>query len=132
MKQDTLSSKISAGLLAKRVKSKSSSFYSNASWDLVDALHEGEMSETELAQTEDSKLPDAMRGLSPAEKLKYVREKTKERTDIKQEIERQSKLRDAFVAKVKREQVAASPSMSDAITIAIKQQAEQKSFVLKK
>jgi hypothetical protein len=62
---------------------------------LVDALHEGEIDETELAKIEDSKLPDAMKGLPSLEKLMYVRE-----------------------------QVTTSPSMSDALTNAVKRHAE--------
>jgi hypothetical protein len=132
MEQDKHSSTISAGLLAKRAKSKSSSFYSNASWDLVDAFQEGAIDAAKLAKIEDAELPDDMKGLSSAEKLAYVHKKAKERTDIKKEINQQSELRDAYVAKAKRDQVAVSPSMSDALTKAIKNQAEQKNFTFEK
>jgi hypothetical protein len=132
LEQDALSSEISAGLLAKRAKSKSSSFYSNASWDLVDALREGEIDETALAKIEEAQLPHSMKGLSSEGKIEYVRQKVKERNKIKGEISRQSQLRAEFVAKARREQAAASPSMSDALTNAVKKQAEQKHFVFEK
>ncbi|MGD9170152.1 MAG: vWA domain-containing protein [Candidatus Thiodiazotropha sp.] len=132
LEQDSQSSRISAGLLAKRAKSKSSSFYSNASWDLVDALREGKVDEKELSEIEEQQLPDSMKGLSSAEKLEHIRKKEKERSEIKKEIEIQSELRAAFVAKVKRERVAASPTMSDALTKAIKKQAEQKKYIFEK
>jgi hypothetical protein len=118
-------------LLAKRAKTKSSSFYSNASWDLVDALSEGEMDEAELQRINDAQLPETMRGLSSAKKLDYVREKAQARDKIKSEIGKLSAQRDAFVAKARREQTA-EPSMGEAMTSAVKQQAEQKRFVFEK
>ncbi len=126
--QDAQSSNISTALLAKRVKSKSSSFYSNARWDLVDAMNEGEVGEEELVQMEDAALPAPMQGLSDKEKKEYVLGKAGERKKIKLEISELSASRDTYVAEKKREQVAAAPSMSDALTSAIKEQARQKNF----
>jgi hypothetical protein len=131
MEQDTESNNISAGLLAKRAKAKSSSYYNNSSWDLVDALEEGEVKEAELAEIEETQLPKPMQGLSDKEKVEYVKTKTKERNEIKKQIDGLSKARAAYVAKAKREQVAdASQNMGDALTKAIKKQAEQRGFVL--
>jgi hypothetical protein len=132
LEQDTQSGRISAGLLSKRVKAKSSSIYNNANWDLVDALREGKVDETEISEIDDRQLPDSMKGLSSTEKIAHIRKKDQERNDIKEEIGKLSELRAAFIAKVKREQVAASPSVSDAMTMAIKKQAEQKNFVFEK
>jgi hypothetical protein len=129
IEQDTQSSRISAGLLSKRVKTKSSSFYSNAHWDLIDALHEGEVKASEISKIEDKHLPDSMKGLSSTERLEHIRQKEKERRDIKQEFEEQTELRATYVAKIKREQIGASPTMSDALTKAIKKQAEEKNHL---
>lgn len=128
LEQDSLSSGISAGLLAKRAKSKASSFYNNANWDLVDALQEGKVAEDESILMEDDQLPEPMLGMSAQEKLDYVLEQTRERGRIKQEINELSKSRAAYVAEKQREQLAAAPSMSDALTGAIKKQAQQKNF----
>jgi hypothetical protein len=132
IEQDTLSSNISPALLAKRAKSKSSAFYSNANWDLVDAMSEGEVGEEELVQMEESALPAPMKGLSDKEKKDYVFGKAMERKKIKQEISELSASRDTYVAEKKREQVAAAPSMSDALTGAIKAQAREKNFEFEK
>jgi len=129
VEQDVRSSEISAGLLAKRAKSKSSAFYSNANWDLVDALNDGEVDADELVQFEEEALPEPMKGLSAKEKLDYVQEKAAARNIIKQEISELSRSRSAYVAEKKRAQVAASPSISDALTNAVKEQALQKNFV---
>ncbi len=129
IKQDEQSSDISAGLLAKRAESKSSVFYSNSNWDLVDALNDGEVTEEALSQLEVDALPEPMKDLSSKEKVEYVREKAQAREDIKQEIARLGQLRSTFVGEKKRDQVAASPSMSDALTSAVKKQALAKEFV---
>ncbi|MEJ2693687.1 MAG: VWA domain-containing protein [Candidatus Thiodiazotropha sp.] len=132
VEQDAMSSNISAGLLAKRAKSKSSAFYSNAGWDLVDALKEAKIDEVELTKLDEAELPDSMKALSAKERVEYVRKKTDERNLIKEEIAKQSQLRTEYVAKMKQQQAAASPSMGDALTKAVKRQAEQKSFVFEK
>ena len=128
MEQDALSSGISAGLLAKRAKSKTSAFYSNSSWDLVDALEEGAMDAEELVQLEDEQLPEPMLGMSAPEKLDYVQAQQQERNQIKQEISELSESRAVYVAETKSDQAAAAPSMSDALTSAIRKQAQQKNF----
>ena len=129
LEQDALSSNISAGLLAQRVKSKSSSFYNNSNWDLVDALNEGEVDAQELVKIDDEELPESMQGLSAQEKVDYVQAKAAEREIIKQEISELSRLRAGFVAEAEHQQAAASPSISDALTSAVKKQARQKNFV---
>ncbi len=132
MAQDKQSEKISAGLLAKRARSKSSSFYSNTSWDLVDAMKDGEVDEDQLVEMEESALPEQMRKMSKREKKDYVKAKSKARKDIKEEIQRLSESRDAYVAEKKREEIAAAPSMSDALTAAVKKQAKEKNYKFEK
>ena len=128
MEQDEQSSNISSGLLAKRAASKSSDFYRNSKWDLVDALNDGEVNEETLLEIEAEVLPEPMKKLSAEEKLGYVKQKAAEREKIKAEISELSRLRSRFVAEQKHEQVAASPSISDALTSAVKKQAKQKNF----
>lgn len=127
--QDEISSEISVSLLAKRAKSKSSSFYNNANWDLVDAFLKDEINEEGLGSIDEKTLPESMVGLSSQEKLNYVQEKAKQRENIKQEIVEQSQLRAAHIAETKSKQIAASPSMGDALSSAIKKQAERKNFI---
>ncbi len=129
VEQDKASSNISAGLMSKRVTSKSSSFYSNSKWDLVDALKEGEVVAAELEVMSPAALPEPMKTMTASERTKYVAAKAAERKRINEEIITLSKSRDAFVAKKKQEQIAAKPSMGDALTKAVRQQAEQKDFI---
>jgi len=128
MEQDAESSNISSGLLAKRAKSKSSSFYRNSSWDLVDAMEDGEVAEEQLAEMDEKSLPEPMKKMSLKERKQYVAEKAKKRKVIKEEIAELSKKRDAYIAKEKKLKQAAAPSVSDALTKAVKKQAEAKQF----
>lgn len=129
LEQDEQSSNISAGLLSKRAMSKSSSFYDNAGWDLVDAFRQGRVDAGELAEFETEALPEPMQGLSSNERLNYVQQKADERKKIRQEISELSRAREAFVADKKAELSVAAPSMSDALTNAVRKQAQEKGFV---
>jgi len=128
LEQDQLSSDISTGLLAKRAQAKASSFYGNADWDLVDALKDGEVAEEQLAEMEDAALPEPMQGLSAQQKLDYLQQKQSERESIREEILGLSETRASYVAEKKLEQAAAAPSVSDALSGAIRKQAQQKKF----
>jgi hypothetical protein len=130
--QDKLSNNISSGLLAKRAKSKSSSFYNNSDWDLVDAFKDGKMDEAELATLEASALPEPMKAMSAKQKKEYVVGQARQRAEIQKEIAELSNRRDQYVAEEKRKQVAAAPSVSDALTQAIKKQAQKKDYKFEK
>ena len=128
IQQDQMSGEISTGLLAKRAQSKASAFYGNADWDLVDALKDGEVAEEQIAEMEDTALPEPMQGLSAQQKLDYLQQKQVERESIRDEILELSESRSSYVAEKKKEQTAAAPGVSDALTGAIRKQAEQKNF----
>ena len=126
LEQDQMSSDISVGLLAKRAQSKASAFYGNADWDLVDALKDGEVAEEQLAEMEEATLPEPMQGLSAEQKLDYLQQKQAERESIREEIIELSESRTSYVAQQKLDQAA--PSVSDALSGAIRKQAQQKNF----
>lgn len=127
--QDAQTSSISAGLLAKRVKSKALSFYENAKWDLVDAFRLGEVDADDLAEFEEEALPEPMQTMTSDERVNYVQEKDAERKKIQQEITELSKNREAFVTKKRAELSEQAPSISDALIGAVRKQAEAKEFV---
>lgn len=129
MEQDDANNAVSAGLMAKRAKTKASSFYSNSEWDLVDAIKDGNVTAEELEAMPVEALPVPMKPMSATERTEYVAEKSAERQAIKAEIQSLSKEREVFVAEKRREEVAAGPSVADAITDAIHEQAEEKGFV---
>ncbi|MFT6389409.1 MAG: hypothetical protein ACJAUP_002801 [Cellvibrionaceae bacterium] len=47
--------------MAKRAKTKSSSFYSNDTWDLVDALNKGNITKEQLVNMKKEVLPQKCR-----------------------------------------------------------------------
>jgi hypothetical protein len=69
-----------------------------------------------------------MQGMSAEEKLGYLKQKRAQRESIQREILELSESRASYVAEQEREQAVASPSVSDALTGAIRRQAQQKHF----
>ncbi len=130
VEQDQKNSSISPALLAKRAKSKSSSYYSNSKWDLVDAINDGEIQEAELAELKEDQLPEPMKNMDAEQRKDYVAKQTQERKRVKAEIAKLSDERDQFVKKKKQEQSEESASMSDALSQAVKKQASNKGFEL--
>ncbi len=127
--QDSLSSQISGALLSKRARSKASSFYRNSDWDLVDALCDGAVAEDQLEELEEQTLPEPMQGLTSEQKLGYIHKKALEREKIQREISDLSESRANYIATKKRQQTTATPSISDAMTGAVRKEAGRKNFV---
>lgn len=124
--QDSLSSNISAGLMAKRAKTKASSFYDNSSWDLVDAA---ESDDFDLEAVAEPALPAEMQEMDTKERKNYIEAKKAERSKIKKEIAALSKARDEFVANEKRKSAtAAAPTLDEAMISAVRKQGEAKNF----
>lgn len=127
LEQDSKSAAVSVGLLAKRARSKASSLYNNANWDLVDAVEDGKV---KLDKLEADSLPEEMKAMSGQNRSHYVAEKSKERKKLKQEIAKLSKARDAYVAAQKKKDHAdVANTMNDALTSAIREQGSNKGFV---
>lgn len=114
----------------KRAVSKSSHFYKNSSWDLVDASEEEDF---ELAEVKDETLPEEMKGMSLEEKEKYIEEKKAERAKIKKEINELNKKREAYVAEKKKETATeGEAALDDAMIKSIKDQAAKKKLKFEK
>jgi len=130
VEQDQKNSSVSKALLAKRAKSKSSSYYRNSRWDLVDAMREGEVDEVALAEIEKEELPEPMQEMNSQERMEYVAKQAKQREKIQAEIGKLSEEREQFVRKSKQEQGEQSATMSDALSEAVRKQAAEKGFEL--
>jgi len=127
LSQDTKTNSISAGLLAKRAKSKVSSLYNSASWDLVDAL---EKKTIKLEDVKERDLPVVMKPMSSVKRKAYLDKQLKQRKNIKQEISRLSNARDAYIAKKKTQSVVKEGKTLDkALIQAIHKQGNKKSYV---
>jgi len=129
MAQDSSSSSISAGLMAKRARSKSSSYYENSSWDLVDAHDNGKV---DLDTIEEAKLPEEMRAMNKGERKDYVEKAAAGRKKTQEEILVLSKERDTYVAEQRKKQSEESVStVEDALIAAVRKQGENKSYEFK-
>jgi hypothetical protein len=126
--QDTNALSMNKGILIQRAAAKSTSNYSNGSWDLVDAVKNKSVS---LKDVKESDLPEHMRKMSADEKEQYIKDKLEERTQIQKNIRRLYEEREAYA----REQMSIRSldnSLEQAMMTALEEQAENKGYVFKK
>lgn len=81
--QDANAAEYGASNLSSRATFKAKKSYSNAEWDLVDAVEENP---DVLEEMEEEALPAEMVEMKPEERKAFVEEKTKEREKIRKEI----------------------------------------------
>lgn len=120
--QDSNASQYGQANAVKRAVSKSSHFYKNSSWDLVDAVTEDDMELEEVAQ---ELLPQELQGKTTKEIEAFVETKRKERAQIQEEITQLNKKRLEYVSK---KQNAGDNELRNAMLDAIKKQATKKEY----
>ncbi|MFH1533012.1 MAG: vWA domain-containing protein [Pseudomonadota bacterium] len=126
MAQDANASGVSAAVASERAVTKSSGFYKNAEWDLVDAAGDGTV---DLESVEEEALPEEMRGLDKGKRKEFVEKKKKERETIQAEIRTLNDDRKKFVA-VERKKMENSKgdSLDSALIKAVRSQAVEADF----
>lgn len=117
------------GFSSGRGLTKASSLYRNAGRDLIDTLEED--SEV-LSKLSTDQLPKEMQAMSPAERLAHVNKMAQKRAEIKQQIGKLSREREAFVAKKRKEMATESgnSTFGDVIGAALRTQLENSGFEL--
>ena len=120
--QDANAYEMEESVAVKRAVSKSSSFYKNSSWDLVDAIEDDEQA---LDKLENSALPKELQDKSKKEIKEYLRAKQLERAKIQKEIQEVNTKRETYIAKQQSEQKG---GLENAMVNAIKRQAKQKNY----
>jgi hypothetical protein len=120
--QDSNASAYGQANAVKRAVSKSSHFYKNSSWDLVDAVTEDDM---ELEEVAIESLPEELQGKTTKEIEAYVDTKRKERSQIQAEIASLNKKRLEYVSK---KQNTSDNELRNAMVEAIKKQATKKEY----
>jgi hypothetical protein len=112
-----------------RSRAKSSSSYSNSSWDLVDATRDGKVA-LDKVRAED--LPEVMRGMSAAERAAHVQKQRDERSRLQKRIRELSAAREVFVAAARTKQggkgAAGALSLDSAMLAATQAQATAVGF----
>lgn len=121
--QDDNASSYGSGNAVKRAISKSSHFYKNSSWDLVDAVEEAAVDLEEVLVSND--IPSEIKGKSKKEVEAYIAQKKKERTDIKREIASLNSKREEYVRK---KTSASDNELRNAMLDAIKKQGRSKNY----
>ncbi|WP_411826294.1 VWA domain-containing protein [Luteolibacter sp. AS25] len=92
--KDALANKKS-GASVQRAITKASQNYSNASWDLVDAINEKKIDPAKLKTEE---LPDEMKEMNQEERKNYIAETAKKRVQIQSEIKALNAEREDHIA----------------------------------
>ncbi|MFD0963613.1 vWA domain-containing protein [Pseudofulvibacter geojedonensis] len=110
--------------VVSRTISKSSGFYSNSKWDLVDAEQEEDFNYDEVDKKH---LPQELQKLSKKELAQYVEKKRLERERIQKEIQEQNKKRKIHIANEKKNNKI-NNGLENAMLNAIKKQAEKKNY----
>ncbi len=120
--QDSNAAGFSKENAVSRTVSKSSHFYKNSSWDLVDAEAEEDFSYEKL-KNED--LPENLKGKSTTEIKAYIEKQKDARNRIQEEISELNKQRRKFIANQKKDH---SNGLENAMINAIKKQAKKKDY----
>ncbi len=120
--QDSEAESYSNANAVGRTVSKSSHFYKNSKWDLVDAI---EMDEVVVEELKESSLPKELKGKSATEIKVYINEKSKERTSIQKQIQELNTKRRLYLSKQEKEN---SNGLENAMINAIKDQAKNKNY----
>lgn len=114
--------------LASRGNAKVSEYYNNASWDLIDALTEGNVTLEELS---DNALPPAMQGMTLAQKQEYVAAKKAQRETIKATIRDLSQKRSEYVETQRQLSASNGDNTLDSVIIeSLRKQLAAKGFKL--
>ncbi len=126
--QDSNASLAGGGARFERAKAKASSFYTNESWDLVDAEKKGQK---KLESIDKKDLPKEMQAMKPEEARAYVDAKAKERSELQAKIRTLSAERDKFVAAQRKELEAkgGAKTLDAAMVEALLRQAKAKGFM---
>ena len=103
-----------AGSLVQRAVCKSSAVYSNASWDLVDAVRENKV---DPAKLEAKELPEPLRNLKADELKARIEEAAKQRAAIQSQIATLNKEREAYVAEELKKQAANGAKTLDEVMV---------------
>lgn len=123
--QDTNASKYGKANEVSRTVSKSSSFYKNSSWDLVDA--ETEQDDFNYNKVDKKLLPKELQQKTNKELEAYVSKKKVERIKIQKQIQEENSKRTKFIAEEKKKNNI-NNHLENAMLNAIKKQGKQKNY----
>lgn len=113
--------------LALRGVAKSSTYYRNSSWDLVDAVTDNKVS---LESLDNAMLPENMRSMSLEQKRKYIEDTKAERVNIQKKIAELNQKRTEYIKKIPLNQDK-NNTLDSVMIEALRKQLAAKGFILK-
>lgn len=120
--QDANALEMEAPVLVERAVSKSSAYYKNSGWDLVDAYEDQSLKLSELNR---EGLPQELQKLSESELKAHLEQQAKRRQQIQEEIREQNAMREEFLSQ---QEGGEGSELQRALLEAVKKQAGQKEF----
>ncbi len=124
--QDSLARAAAPSVAAERTVTKATRLYRNASWDLVDAVEEGQVS---LEALDDEELPEELRGLSADEKAARIATKAEVRKRTQQRIHDLAREREVYLAaELAKLPAGDSAALDEAILHSVRAQAAKLSY----
>lgn len=122
--QDSNAASMGAPAAVERSVAKAQGAYENQSWDLLDALEQGQVT---LSSLKNDQLPLAMRTMTPAQKERYVKEMAEQREQIQAQINAANDRRRDYIAK-EMESSAEQQTLDQAILGSVREEAADKGF----
>ena len=127
MAQDSNAKAAAPGADVQRAVAKSSAFYKNSAWDLVDATKEGQV---DISKVKREDLPKDMQKLDAAGRRAYLEGKAMQRKQIQARIQQLNKQREAHVqVETRKMALSGVQTLDSAIIGTVRQQAAKKGFV---
>lgn len=123
--QDNNSGRLSVSNAAARAATKSSSYYRNDSWDVVDAVKNDKLKLKELKKED---LPEEMKKMNKDQQKEYVEKKSKKRQEIQKKIQKLNEARKKHIADEMKKLNKADKSLGSAMIKAVRKQAESRKF----
>ncbi len=127
--QDQNAYQAGAGVAAARVASKNTALYRCEEWDLVDRMKQDP--KFDVTKLPEADLPEAMRKLTPAQRVAYVKDAAAKREVLQKQITELTQQRDAYIREqMKRQQGSAARAFDAALRETLHIQARERGITI--
>jgi hypothetical protein len=123
--QDVNAASAAPSAPVQRAVSKASALYSNAHWDLVDAVQQKKV---KLEDVKESDLPEDMRKMTKAERAQHIEKMAGKRQQLQGRIQALETERQKFIAEKRRAEAGSDTTLGKALIEPMRQQAERKGY----
>jgi hypothetical protein len=123
--QDQNAAAASKEAVLQRAVTKSSPYYRNELWDLVDAVNSNKVNLEDLKEED---LPEKMKKMNKEEKKTYIDAQAKQRVTIQQRIQELNEQRKKYVAEEMKKRQLQGDTLGSAVIKAVRDQAKEKNF----